>query len=169
MMGLSSAEASDGRLVLGRRGDAGSLAAWVTTRALQSAVAIMIVPVAASAVWLATTSDHVEHPMATGLYRAYLAAGPMLIGLYWWRRRPASRFGPLLIAFGLTAWIVSWQSSDWPLAFDLAVLAEAPYTILTFALFLAFPSGRLATRVDRVLIAAWTTVALAFFIPWALG
>ena len=138
-------------------------------RTLQVAVAIAIVPVAASAIWLAITSDHVERAEATALYRSYLAIAPMLIGLYWWRRRPASRFGPLLIVFGITAWIVSWQSSDWPLAFDLAVLAEAPATILTFYLFLAFPGGRLESVADRLLIGAWTVAAFGFFLPWALG
>jgi signal transduction histidine kinase len=137
-------------------------------RALQIAVAVAIVPVGASAVWLAIKSDHVERPQATALYRSYLAVAPMLIGLYWWRRRPASRFGPLLIAFGVAAWAVSWQSSDWPLAFDLGVLAEAPATVLTFYLFLAFSRGRLETVADRVLIVAWTVVMFGFFVPWAL-
>jgi signal transduction histidine kinase len=141
----------------------------MTARALQVVVAVAVVPVTASAVWLAVTSEHVERPAATALYRSYLAAGPMLIGLYWWRRRPASRFGPLLIVFGITAWVVSWQSSDWPLVFDLGVLAEAPATILTFYLFLAFPSGRLNTVVDRLLIGSWTVIMLGFFLPWALG
>jgi hypothetical protein len=50
--------------------------------------------------------------VATALYYSYLAVAPMLIGLYWWRRRPASRFGPLLVAFGIAAWLVSWQSSN---------------------------------------------------------
>jgi len=31
---------------------------------------------------------------------------PRAVGLLWWRRRAESRFGPLLIAFGLTAWVV---------------------------------------------------------------
>jgi signal transduction histidine kinase len=124
---------------------------------------------AVSVVWLTVSSRHVDHPAATALYRSYLVAVPMLIGLYWWWRRPLSRFGPLLVAFGVTAWLVSWQASDWPLAFDLGVLAEAPYIILTIYLFLAFPSGRLETLGDRLLIGAWTAAALAFFLPWALG
>jgi hypothetical protein len=70
----------------------------------------------------------------------------MAIGLYWWRRRPASRFGPLLVVFGILAWIVSWQGSNVPLLFDLGVLAEAPTFVLTFYLFLAFPMGRLEPR-----------------------
>jgi signal transduction histidine kinase len=141
----------------------------VSARAAQTAVALAIVPVGVSAIWLAAASRHIEYPAATALYRAYLAVVPMLVGLYWWRRRPASRFGPLLIVFGVSAWIVSWQSSDLPLAFDLGVLAEAPITFLTFYLFLAFPSGRLETRAEWLLMAGWAVVLGGFFLPWALG
>jgi signal transduction histidine kinase len=141
----------------------------VTARAAQAAVAASIIPVAASAIWLALASDHVERPAATALYRSYLAVAPMLIGLFWWRRRPVSRFGPVLVAFGIVTWVVSWESSDWPLAFDLGVLAEGPFTFLTFYLFLAFPSGRLERVADRLLMGAWAVVLGGFFLPWALG
>jgi signal transduction histidine kinase len=140
----------------------------VRARAVQVAIAASIVPMGASAIWLAARSQHLEHPTATALYRCYLAVVPTMIGLYWWRRR-AGRFGPLLIAFGLTCWIVSWQSSDRPLAFDIGVLAEAPLTFLTFYLFLAFPSGRTETTVERVVMAGWALVLGGFFLPWALG
>jgi hypothetical protein len=142
---------------------------WVSAARMQVIVALAIVPVGVSAIWLAAASEHVERPAATALYRCYLAVVPMLIGLYWWRRRPLSRFGPLLIGFGLVVWVVSWQSSDRALAFDLGVLAEGPLTFLTFYLFLAFPSGRLETTAERLLMGAWAVVLVAFFLPWALG
>jgi signal transduction histidine kinase len=145
------------------------LPARATGRTLQAGVALAVLPMAAAAVWLALASDHLERPLATALYRGYMGAVPMLVGLYWWRRRPASRFGPLLIVFGVLSWVMSWESSDLPLAFDLGVLAEAPAVVLTIYLFLAFPSGRLETRGDRLLIAGWTVTAAGFFLPWALG
>ncbi len=171
MPGFWSPQTSDSAVILRApaQGMTVPLAGRVTAHMLQVAVATAIIPVAASAIWRAATSDHLERPTATALYRTYLAVAPMLVGLYWWRRRPASRFGPLLILFGITAWAVSWQSSDWPLLFDLGVLAEGPATVLTFYLFLAFPSGRLETAADRLLIGAWTVVVLGFFLPWALG
>jgi signal transduction histidine kinase len=138
------------------------------TRAGQVVVAAAIVPLGASAIWLAARSHHLEHPTATALYRCYLAVVPIMVGLYWWRRR-AGPFGPLLIAFGLVCWLVSWQSSDRPIAFDLGVLAEGPLTFLTFYLFLAFPSGRLETWAERVVMAGWALVLAGFFLPWALG
>jgi hypothetical protein len=45
---------------------------------------------------LALTSKHLVRPVAAGLYWSYLIAASMAIGPYWWHRRPASRFGPLL-------------------------------------------------------------------------
>ncbi len=135
---------------------------------MQALVVVAVVPLVGSAVWLAAVSDHLERPAATALYRGYLVAAPLLVGLYWWLRRPASRFGPLLVGFGGVAWIYSLQSSDVPLLFDLGVLAEAPALWLTFYLFLAFPMGRLEGRAVRGLMGALALVLSAFFVPWAL-
>src|SRR3954454_22052979 len=132
------------------------------------AFGMAIVALAAVSAVLAATSGHVQHPTATSLYYGYLVAASLLAALCWHVRRPSSSFGPLLAAFGLSAWAISWQSSDWPLPFDLAVLADAVYFTLTYYLLLAFPSGRLGTWVNRRLIAACGVVAAAFFLPWAL-
>ena len=122
---------------------------------------------AASAFWIGITSDHLPHRVATSAYSAYLVLAFMLIGLYWWLRRPASRFGGLLMAFGVAAWVYSWESSDAPLLFDLAVFSEGPLTFLTFYLFLAFPTGRLTTRAERALMGALGVSLLVFFGLWA--
>ena len=92
----------------------------------------------------------------------------MAIGLLWWTRRPASRFGPLLIVFGIMCWVIGWESSSLPLPFDLGVLFEAPMFWLTFYLFLAFPMGRLEPPAARWLMAALALGIATFFLPWAL-
>jgi len=63
---------------------------------------------------------------------------------------------------------VSWEFSDWPLLFDLAVLVEGPIFWLTFYLFLAFPMGRLEPAAARWLMGALAFAVVAFFLPWAL-
>ena len=113
------------------------------TTTLQKVAAAAIVPMVAVTLAFALGGEHLQRPVAAGIYWGYIVAAFMAIGLYWWRRRPASRFGPLLVVFGILAWIVSWQGSNVPLLFDLGVLAEAPTFVLTFYLFLAFPMGRL--------------------------
>ena len=149
--------------------DAGALVrARVPVSLVQKVVAVAIAPMVAVTLWLALTSDHLEKPAAAGVYWGYLIAASMAIGLYWWVSRPASRFGSLLVAFGVLTWMVSWQGADEPLLFDIGVLAEAPFFVLTFYLFLAYPMGRLEPRAARWLMAALVLGVLAFFLPWAL-
>ena len=142
--------------------------ARVPVSAVQKLVAVAIVPMVAVTLWLALTSEHLDKPEAAGVYWSYLVAASMTIGLYWWYRRPGSRFGPLLVLFGLLTWIVSWQAADEPLIFDIGVLAEAPFFVLTFYLFLAFPMGRLEPRAARWIMGVLVIGVLAFFLPWAL-
>jgi len=113
-----------------------------TTNA-QRGIAVAIVPMVAITLVLGLTNRYLQYPVLAAVYWGYLIAASMGVGLYWWVRRPASRFGPLLILFGVLAWVVSWQNANAPLAYDLGVLVEAPVFILTFYLFLAFPMGRL--------------------------
>jgi signal transduction histidine kinase len=140
----------------------------VSATTAQRLVAVAIVPMVAVTLWLALTSEHLAKPAAAGVYWSYLVAASTAVGLYWWLRRPASRFGPLLVVFGLLVWVVSWQGSDEPLIFDIGVLAEGPAFVLTFYLFLAFPMGRLEPRAARWLMGALVLGVLAFFLPWAL-
>jgi hypothetical protein len=97
-----------------------------------------------------------------------MTAGSTAVGLYWWLRRPPSRFGPLLVGFGVLAWVVSWQASDWRPAFVVGVLAEGPAFLLRYYLFLAFPMGRLEPPAARWLMGGLWIVLLGFFLPWAL-
>src|SRR4051812_21737648 len=109
----------------------------------QLILALGIVPLVAFTLWFGAHSEHLQRPVAAALYWSYLVAASMAIGLYWWRRRPASRFGPLLVIFGLVTWVASWQAANAPLLFDIGVLAEGPLFILLIYLFLSFPMGRL--------------------------
>jgi signal transduction histidine kinase len=134
----------------------------------QMIAAVAIVPMVAVTLALALSANHLQQPVAAGLYWSYLVAASMAIGVFWWKRRPRSRFGPLLVVFGVLTWMVSWQGAGAPLLFDIGVLAEAPLFVLTFYLFLAFPMGRLEPPAARWLMVALVLGVVAFFLPWAL-
>ena len=87
---------------------------WVAANARQLAV-VALPPVAVSSFLLGVTSEHLVHPRGASAYWTYLVVAPVLVGLVWWRRRPASRLGPLLVALGYMSWPISWQGSDVPL------------------------------------------------------
>ncbi|HEX5621334.1 MAG TPA: ATP-binding protein [Solirubrobacteraceae bacterium] len=139
-----------------------------TRPAPQRLVLIALAPMVAVTLTLALTSDHLKRPVAAGLYLSYLTAATIGVGLVWWTRRPASRFGPLLVVYGALLWLVSWQGSDWPLMFDIGVLAEAPMWLVSIYVFLAFPTGRIEPRAARWLMWGLGVGALFTFLPWAL-
>jgi signal transduction histidine kinase len=145
-------------MAVGRRLGSGRLAT-------QRGAGILAAFVASTAVVLGVTSDHLAHPLATGLYKAWLAAAPILIGALWHRRRPSSALGGWLIALGLASWGLALQSSDVPLIYAIGVMADGPVLIFTFLVCLAFPSGRLQTTLDRILV--WLTVVAltVFYLP----
>src|SRR4051812_34316689 len=74
---------------------------------------------AAVALWLTLRADFLAHPGWLALQKADLILGPVFTGLYWRRRRPGSRFGPLLVAVGLLSTPYLLQSSATPWAFSL--------------------------------------------------
>src|SRR4051812_21431200 len=142
--------------------------AQIVAPTAQRLALIALAPMVAVTLWLGVTSHHLQRPLAAALYWSYLIAMSMGVGLYWWRRRPASRFGPLLVVFVVLTWIVSWQGANIPLAFAPGVVAEGPFFVLTFYLFLAFPMGRLEPPAARWLMVALVLGVLAFFVPWTL-
>ena len=72
-------------------------------------------------------------------------------GLLAWSRRPSSRFGPLMITAGSsTRWSRSWTTND--VTFSLGQALDLVPPVLFLHVFLAFPTGRLKTRFERVLV-----------------
>jgi signal transduction histidine kinase len=127
--------------------------------------------VAATAAFaLAYTSDDLSEP---GLQAALLdwVIVPFIAGglIAWWRR-PDTRFGPLMVAAGFATFVSSlqWASAELPYTVGLAFdLLPAP---LLIHVFLAFPSGRLERRADRVVVTAAYGVAVGLqAIKMALG
>jgi signal transduction histidine kinase len=94
-----------------------------------------------------------------------LAAGWGFIGtgLFLWARRPDNQIGPLMTLVGFL-WFVSQLSvSNLPLLFTVGNALGSVYVAATMQLVLAYPSGELTERRDRVVVAvayAITTVGL---------
>ena len=59
-------------------------------------------------------ADFLAQPGWLAAQKADFILGPVFVGLYWRRVRPQSRFGPLLIAFGLVGAVYIVQSSSNP-------------------------------------------------------
>jgi signal transduction histidine kinase len=128
----------------------------------EAAVVAAAFAAAAVAVWLTLRADFLAHPGWLAAQKADFVLGPVLVGLYWRRRRPQNRFGPLLIVFGFLQVPYILESASTPLLFSFGALWEAVIYISTLALILAFPSGRLAGVAAPALVGAG---ALAVVVP----
>jgi signal transduction histidine kinase len=119
----------------------------------EAAIATVAIVGAIAAVWLTLRADFLAYPGWLAIQKADFILGPVLTGLYWRRRRPRSRFGPLLIGMGLLMIPYVLQSVDSPLPFSVGVAWEGVVYVATLALILAFPTGRLDGVVVRLLLA----------------
>src|SRR3954465_6135188 len=95
-----------------------------------------------------------EHNIHRGAYAALtLATGWGFIGtgLYAWTRRPGNAIGPLMAAVGFAGLIKALAFSNDSLIFTIGSLGEVLIYALLIHLLLAFPSGKLDSRVHRLL------------------
>jgi signal transduction histidine kinase len=135
------------------------------TRAL---TALGVVGVAASAVPLALAIHSVggHHRDLIAIFGPIIGGAFIGTGLLAWMRRPDNPFGALMVALGyaycLSGLIVSTEA--WSFTFGLHLIA-LPYAILLHIL-VAFPSGRLQTTAERMLVGASYFVATVVW--WAL-
>jgi len=117
-------------------------------------VAVLLGAIAASAAAVSVTlsADFLTYPGWLALQKADFILGPVLTGLYWQRRRPRSRFGPMLIGFGFLGALYVLQSSGDSWLFSAGLLAETVLGLATRVLILAFPTGRLDRPACVVLV-----------------
>jgi signal transduction histidine kinase len=114
---------------------------------------------AALAVWVTARASFLAHPNWLAVQKADLVLGPVVVGLYWWRARPASRFGLLLVAYGLLNAIYIAQSSSRPGLFGLGIAWESVIYLGNQILIVTFPTGRLEGLAARLVLAGSAVVA----------
>src|SRR5262245_17822430 len=74
-------------------------------------------------------------------------------GLAIWGHEPTNRTGALMTAVGLTWFISPFAHAGIPFVSEVGLALEDTSTVLLLALVLAYPSGRLMSRVDKVAVA----------------
>lgn len=100
-------------------------------------------------------------PLVISILAAWISASYVLCGLLAWSRRPASRFGPLMIVAGFVSFAatLSWTTND--VTFTAGQALDLLPPVLFLHVFLAFPSGRLNGRFERSLVASAYATAIS--------
>jgi signal transduction histidine kinase len=117
--------------------------------------------VAVATVLVLTTHDFQPYSPAEKVAQVAADATWILAGLVAWQRRPGNRVGPLMTGLGFVdlAHQFYWNAA---LPFTVAQVVSFFSVPVAIHLFLAFPSGRLASRFDRAFVAATYTAIIAF-------
>jgi signal transduction histidine kinase len=89
-------------------------------------------------------------------------------GLFAWYRNPCNNTGVLMVATGFAWYVAQLARTEPALLFSIGFALENLYVALAVHLLLAYPSGRLEGRINRMLVACtYATVTLGF-VPIAL-
>jgi signal transduction histidine kinase len=164
LLGLGSRFAVDGASLIGTTSEDSPTRRFNILAALAAAG----VGACAAAVAITLSGNQSTNPGLDAEIRAAIIAAPTAVGLYAWNREPWARFGKLLVAAGF-AWSLTTlaQSNNEVLYSAGRVFGWLVEPFLIY-LVLAFPSGRLTARSDRLLLAASVVLVGLLYLPTAL-
>jgi signal transduction histidine kinase len=121
--------------------------------ALLWALGIAALASCAATVALGSLNDELYQPALRVLLVSWVTLPYIFAGIVAWRRRPDSTFGPLMILAGFVTQLSILQWASQPFLNTVGQLFDLLVAAVWLHLFLAFPSGRLAGRAERVVVA----------------
>ncbi|MGH2780606.1 MAG: hypothetical protein ACRDLA_04145 [Thermoleophilaceae bacterium] len=128
------------------------------------AIGIAGCAVAAISLSLALTNPAIGpelgEPLVIALLADWITIAYIFGGLVAWSRRPASRFGPLMIVAGFLMFLITLTWSENDVAYTVGQALDVVVPVLFLHVFLAFPEGRLHGRLERMLVAVGYVVAI---------
>jgi signal transduction histidine kinase len=101
---------------------------------------------------LASLNEELYQPALRVLLVIWLTLPFILAGLVAWRRRPDSAFGPLMIVTGFAIQLTILEWTEQPLLNTIGQLCDLLAAALLLHVFLAYPSGRLRSQIERVVV-----------------
>jgi signal transduction histidine kinase len=126
-----------------------------------TAFGIALVPLIAASDFLPDRALWIELDLVIGF-------GFTAVGLFAWYRRPDNRVGALMVATAFAWYFVVASNTEPPLLWTVGTLLNNLFVATAVHLLLAFPSGRLGTPVDRVLVGTTYAATTVLWIPAVL-
>ena len=109
---------------------------------------------------LASLNEELYQPALRVLLVWWVTLPYIFAGIVAWRRRPDSFFGQLMILSGFITQLSILQWTSQPLLNTVGQLCDLLVAAVWLHLFLAYPSGRLAGRAQRVVVIMGYVAAL---------
>jgi signal transduction histidine kinase len=114
---------------------------------------------------LVLSSGHQDAKAAWAIFGPAVGWSWVGTGLYAQRQRPESRTGELMVWFGFAWFLSALHFTDSPLLYTFAALAGGLWGGVFLQLVMAFPSGRLRSRLDRGLVIAGYVIFTVGSVP----
>jgi signal transduction histidine kinase len=109
---------------------------------------------------LAFTSSWLEDPGLRAFLTNWIVVPYVVSGAVAWRRRPANRIGPLMMATGFTVGLTALEWSDTEWMVSIGQLVDILPAAMFLHVFLAWPSGRLPGRPEQILVGVAYAIAV---------
>ncbi len=122
----------------------------------------------ATTVVVAEVNDGLERRVAAVVIGLLAVAVPIGVGLYARRREATRRFGALLIVTGFGVFMTTLANSGSELLFGIGRIAGWVMEVVIIYVVLAYPSGRLTTRPEWLVVGAGALLVGTLFIPTPL-
>jgi signal transduction histidine kinase len=100
----------------------------------------------------AATSERLPHPLIGVLVVTWISVPYLVSGLIAWWRQPVSRLGPLMLAAGFVTPLSLLPFAREELWISVGELFEVLPAAMYLHVFLAYPTGRLRSRLERVVV-----------------
>src|SRR5215207_7354387 len=117
---------------------------------------------------LVLTSDHEEQKVLTAIVAPMVGLTFIGTGVFAWWRRPLNRFGLLMTSVGFGYFLGGLTESNNATVFTLASYVGPLYIVTVVQMVLSFPTGRLETLGQRVVIVAGYLDVLLVRLPYFL-
>jgi signal transduction histidine kinase len=127
--------------------------------AASAAVGLGLVP-------LLATSDFLPDRAFWIVLDVVIGAGFTAVGLFAWYRRPDNRVGALMVATAFAWYFVIAGNTEVAALWTLGQLFSNLFAATAIHLLLAFPSGRLETALDRVVVAIAYAATTVLWLPF---
>jgi hypothetical protein len=128
--------------------------------ALLAAVAFVGCAAAGCVAALALTSDDLEAPVLRAALHDWIILPYVLAGVVAWWRRPASALGRLMVAAGFATGVSGLVYANAALPHTIGEAFDFLPPVLFLHVFLAYPTGRLQSRLERIFVATAYAVAI---------
>jgi signal transduction histidine kinase len=135
------------------------------TRHRTLAIALAALACGAVTVALVLASDHLDAKAVWAVFGPAVGWSFIGTGLYAERRRPESRVGTLMVAFGFAWFVGVLGAANSPLLYSVNVVFGGLWGGVFLQLIMSFPSGRLQSSRDRRIVIAGYVIFTVATVP----